>query len=220
MALPAVVESGNLSTSLSNVASLAAHPKLVWVFNANCDGTIIYNELMTLYYITIDAVTLPCTFYVTNEHMTKPCIVGRNFTENSLINYSRIGDRLTFAYAQPSRTLVNSICRASTDIHHNAIYDLDKLLAKYNDRFSSSFATLRHVTSSLMSIPLTTDTPVTKLPYRLGESEKQIVRERIDELLEAGIIKESRSPSPILLVEKKEGENRLCGDHRHDSYKN
>jgi hypothetical protein len=34
----------NLSTSLSNVAKLAAHPKFVWVFNANCDETIIYND--------------------------------------------------------------------------------------------------------------------------------------------------------------------------------
>jgi hypothetical protein len=36
--------SGNLSTGLSNVARVAAHPKFVWVFNANCDGTIIYND--------------------------------------------------------------------------------------------------------------------------------------------------------------------------------
>jgi hypothetical protein len=36
--------SGNLSTSLSNVARLAANPKFVWAFNANCDGTIIYND--------------------------------------------------------------------------------------------------------------------------------------------------------------------------------
>jgi hypothetical protein len=34
----------NLSTSLSNVAKLAAHPKFVWVFKANCDGTIIDND--------------------------------------------------------------------------------------------------------------------------------------------------------------------------------
>jgi hypothetical protein len=40
--------SGNMSTSLSNVARLAAHPQFVWVFNANYDGTIIYNELMTV----------------------------------------------------------------------------------------------------------------------------------------------------------------------------
>jgi hypothetical protein len=32
------------SISLSNVAKRAAHSKLVWVFNANCDGTIIYND--------------------------------------------------------------------------------------------------------------------------------------------------------------------------------
>jgi hypothetical protein len=36
--------SENLFTSLSNVARLAAHPKFVWVFNANYDGTIIYND--------------------------------------------------------------------------------------------------------------------------------------------------------------------------------
>jgi hypothetical protein len=37
-------DSGNLSTSLTNVARLAAHSKFVWVFNANYDGTIIYND--------------------------------------------------------------------------------------------------------------------------------------------------------------------------------
>jgi hypothetical protein len=36
--------SGNLSTSLSNVTRLAAHPKFVSVFNVNYDGTIIYND--------------------------------------------------------------------------------------------------------------------------------------------------------------------------------
>jgi hypothetical protein len=36
--------SGNLSTSLSTLARLAGHPKFVWVFNANYDGTIFYND--------------------------------------------------------------------------------------------------------------------------------------------------------------------------------
>jgi hypothetical protein len=40
--------SGNLSTTLSDVARLPAHPKFVWVFNANCDGTIIYNDPVCL----------------------------------------------------------------------------------------------------------------------------------------------------------------------------
>jgi hypothetical protein len=37
-----------LLTSLSNVAKLAAHPKFVWVFNANYDGTIFYNDLYVM----------------------------------------------------------------------------------------------------------------------------------------------------------------------------
>jgi hypothetical protein len=40
---------GNLSTSLSNVAKLAAYLKFVWVFNANYDGTIIYNDPVDLF---------------------------------------------------------------------------------------------------------------------------------------------------------------------------
>jgi hypothetical protein len=49
--------SGNLSTSLSNVARLAAHPKFVWVFSANCDGTTIYNDTVFMY-VYLDILSL------------------------------------------------------------------------------------------------------------------------------------------------------------------
>jgi hypothetical protein len=50
------------STSLSNGERLAAHPKFVWVFNANCDGTVIYNDPV---YGSADA-SLHKNFYVTD----------------------------------------------------------------------------------------------------------------------------------------------------------
>jgi hypothetical protein len=50
----------NLSTSLSNVAKLAAHPKFVWVFNANCDGTIIYNDPVLSVKINALISVTPC----------------------------------------------------------------------------------------------------------------------------------------------------------------
>jgi hypothetical protein len=38
-----------VSTSLSNVGRLAAHPKCLWVFNAYCDGTIICNDPVSVH---------------------------------------------------------------------------------------------------------------------------------------------------------------------------
>jgi hypothetical protein len=51
------IYSVNLSTSLPNVAKLAAHPKFVWVFNANCDGTIIYNDPVCTKYFKMIVVS-------------------------------------------------------------------------------------------------------------------------------------------------------------------
>jgi hypothetical protein len=42
--------SGNMSTSLSNVARLTAHPKFVWAFNADYDGE---SFIITLYYVYV-----------------------------------------------------------------------------------------------------------------------------------------------------------------------
>jgi hypothetical protein len=54
--------SGNLSTSFSDVATLAAHPKFVWVFNANCDGTIIFNDPV-LILLFISCFVLVCIIF-------------------------------------------------------------------------------------------------------------------------------------------------------------
>ncbi|XP_068987594.1 uncharacterized protein [Bombus flavifrons] len=55
-----------------------------------------------------------------------------------------------------------------------------------------------------------------KSPYRLSEEERRTVRERISELIEAKIIRPSSSPfaSPMILVKKKDGSDRLCVDFR------
>jgi dTDP-4-dehydrorhamnose reductase len=50
--------SGNLFTSLSNIAKQAAHPKFVWVSNANCDWTIIYNDPVEAVLRTINIKTV------------------------------------------------------------------------------------------------------------------------------------------------------------------
>jgi transposase InsO family protein len=53
-------------------------------------------------------------------------------------------------------------------------------------------------------------------PYRLAPIEREKVDQLIQELLNNGIIRESDSPfaSPVILVKKKDGSDRLCIDYR------
>lgn len=72
------------------------------------------------------------------------------------------------------------------------------------------------VTTGSMPIRLTSDTPVSYRPYKLSHQEKLRVRDIIRDLLDKGIIRESESAyaSPILLVKKRDGTDRLVIDFR------
>ncbi len=52
--------------------------------------------------------------------------------------------------------------------------------------------------------------------YRLPQSQRQVVQQKVDELLQEGVIQESHSPwnSPIFLVPKKDGSYRPFIDFR------
>ncbi|PIK42952.1 hypothetical protein BSL78_20195 [Apostichopus japonicus] len=58
--------------------------------------------------------------------------------------------------------------------------------------------------------------PIKQHPYRLNPSKLSVVRKEIEYMLENGIISPSHSPwsSPILLVPKEDGSQRLCIDYR------
>lgn len=67
-----------------------------------------------------------------------------------------------------------------------------------------------------LEIELESKKPVCFRPYRLPEPDRMLLRSIIDQLLEHKIIQESKSAyaSPVLLIDKKEGEKRLCIDYR------
>lgn len=69
---------------------------------------------------------------------------------------------------------------------------------------------------SEMKIDLNDNRPVVYRPYRLSNMERKIVREMVDELIDADIVQESVSDyaSPVLLVRKNNGKHRLCIDYR------
>lgn len=93
---------------------------------------------------------------------------------------------------------------------------LFNLLAEYRDCFAQTLEELGCATTTQMDIRLTDDSPFTYRPYRMSRTEQNRVKEIIEELLANDIIRESDSNycSPILLVKKKNGEERMCIDYR------
>lgn len=72
-----------------------------------------------------------------------------------------------------------------------------------------------------MPIRLNDDKTVIYRPYRLTFRKRAMVNDKVDDLLHNEIIRESDSPytSPILLVKKKNGEQRICLDYRALNFK-
>lgn len=96
--------------------------------------------------------------------------------------------------------------------------DLDILRNLINEfsTFLISGTAVTTVNTGSMSIKLTSTIPVNYRPYRLSLPEILRVRKIIQELLDKKIIRESESEyaSPILLVKKKDGSDRMCVDYR------
>lgn len=90
------------------------------------------------------------------------------------------------------------------------------LLQEFRDLFGDKPEDLGMAKSTEIEINLTDDKPFTYRPYRMAETEKEKVRTIVSELLGAGIIRESTSSyaSPVLLVKKKNGQDRMCIDYR------
>jgi len=70
--------------------------------------------------------------------------------------------------------------------------------------------------STRYSITLTTDEPVHSKPYPLPHAMQETIDKELENILQMGIIEPSTSPyaSPIVVVRKPDGSNRICVDYR------
>lgn len=102
-----------------------------------------------------------------------------------------------------------------------AVSDIDRaklidILRRNQGCFANDLAGLGCTSVTEMKIELNSQRPVVYRPYRLSHHEREKVRAMVDDMLQAGIIRESVSSyaSPIILVRKKDGNMRLCVDYR------
>ena len=82
--------------------------------------------------------------------------------------------------------------------------------------FAHSYKDLGGAKTQEFKIRLKSDQVVFKHPYRKSMKERDEIKEEIEKMLEAGVIRPSNSAwsSPVLLIPKKDGTKRMCVDYR------
>lgn len=101
---------------------------------------------------------------------------------------------------------------------HREDFGLKELLGDYDDIFEEPTTLPPHRVNHDHKIPLMEGSnPVNQRPYRYALYQKTEIDKLVQNLLDAGTIKNSSSPyaSPVVLVKKKDNTWRLCVDYRN-----
>ncbi|GFR66735.1 zinc finger protein [Elysia marginata] len=90
---------------------------------------------------------------------------------------------------------------------------LAEIASSYSSIFSDRPGT---VSTEEHSIELTSSTPVRQRPYPVPYAMRQTLRDELRKMEDLKIIRKSSSPysSPVVVVKKKDGSNRVCIDYR------
>lgn len=163
--------------------------------------------------IEADLVVVPSAF------MNTPIIIGTDVLNRDGITYVRTKDR-QYLTRTVNCISTNSI-RSEDQLQVNTPLqgkDLEILMSVIRDftKFLISGTAETTVSTGKMEIKLTSPVPVVYRPYKLSYQEKLKVREITKDLLDKGVIRRSNSEyaSPIILVKKRDGSDRLCVDFR------
>lgn len=116
-----------------------------------------------------------------------------------------------------TRPITLDMLNIDDDVTQEQKQKLLDLVNEFRECFSFDLSELGATNISEMHIRLQDNSPVSYKPYRLAHSERAVVRNLVNELLDSKIIQESDSSyaSPIVLVKKNNhNEYRLCVDYR------
>lgn len=218
-----LIDSGALNVSLISSEVLkyfSCEPKPV---NCTLKG-IGYQEIVPDSYVTLTIefsdISIEADFVVVPAScMNTPIIIGTDILNRDGVTYVRTKDRQYLMRTTDSSKLVCNVvsegAHINTPLQGTERESLLTVLREHSDFLITGTASTT-VRTGKMYINLTDNTPVAYRPYKLSQQEKLKVREIISDLKDKGIIRESQSQysSPIILVKKKDGSDRMCIDYR------
>lgn len=153
-----------------------------------------------------------------------PLLVVNN--TNKYIKIYRHGLLAKITGIQDNVSTINSIIQNSQYENKLNLKDLDvpqqyrskieNIILKNQDLFASKDSELGHTDTVKMQIDVGENEPIKMRPYRTPLKNREVIDKAIDEMLDANVVRRSRSPwsFPVVIVDKKDGSKRFCVDFR------
>ena len=159
-----------------------------------------------------------------NKDRSLPLLIVNN--TNKFIKIYRHGLLAKISGIQNNVANVNSVIKNKPCDNTLDLKDLDvpeqyrskieKLVLRNQDLFASKDSELGHTDTVKMQIEVENHEPIKMRPYRTPIKNREVIDKAINEMLDADVIRRSRSPwsFPVVIVDKKDGSKRFCVDFR------
>ena len=152
-----------------------------------------------------------------NQHMKFPKGMKIGHLEPPIDELTRIPiNSATTQRMLPETVKLDSFTPWKYQLNLNIQQQLDNLLGNFKDQFTKDEMTIGTTPLTQMSIDTGDSDPVSPKPYPIAMKHYNWVKEEIDKLLEAGVIRNSHSSwlAPIIVVLKGDGGKHLVIDYR------
>ncbi|KII74834.1 Transposon Ty3-I Gag-Pol polyprotein [Thelohanellus kitauei] len=146
--------------------------------------------------------------FVIMEKCNFNCIIGRDFIKSHNFTIDLNNPQILVKQARV-------VCQVSST-KQTSSSSLDQIKQKWTNIFAKSPTDIGFTNALPHKIDTGDAKPFKIRPYKIPKSQQNIIEGMIDEMLKSNIISPSTSPwcSPSILVNKKDGGNRLCIDYR------
>ena len=152
-----------------------------------------------------------------NQHMNFPKGMKIGHLEPPINELTQIPiNNATTQWMLPKTVKPDSFTPPKYQLNSTIQQQLDNLLGTFKDQFTKDETTIGTTPLTQMSINAGDSDPVSQKPYPIAMKNYNWVKEEIDKLLEAGVIRNSHSSwlAPIIVVPKGDGGKCLIIDYR------
>jgi hypothetical protein len=213
------------SHSFISSAFVAKYHLLVSIIKHTMLVSLPGGEMRTKYICSVISITIRGVDFLANliilDSKGIDIILGMDWLRkyNGVILYAKRAVRLTIengTTVEFSVVMTTDQTSMHNQVHENSLEGI-RVVQKYSDVFLEELPGMPPDRDIEFIIDLLPGTPpISKRPYRMPVNELVELKKQIVELQSKGFIHPSSSPwgVPVLLVEKKDGTQRMCLDYR------